>query len=224
MDYNAQEMKRQLNDIAIKNRQLIEIEQVSWEHGGEFLYGVKKADRILPILTVALYCGWEAYDGANGILEMCSWDNMPKECEEQFRDYPLQLYSLRELEEENFQTGLRELVAVFKRSKDRTAMKEYYLKNKERFRQLDEFVIDAMEALIGVKKLKMFTQEGRGLDLCKAFDDEREEGREEGVQIGTERVNKLIRYLIRDKRSDEIERVVSDMAYQGVMLREYGLA
>ena len=65
----------------------------------------------------------------------------------------------------------------------------------------------------------MFTQEGRGLDLCKAFEEEREEGRAEEREL----INKMIRYLIRDNRNDEIERVVTDMIYRGEVLRTYGL-
>lgn len=148
---------------------------------------------------------------------------MPKEYQEQLCDYPLRLYSLRNLEEERFETGLRELVAVFKRSKDKAAMKEYYEANKERFRQLDNAVIEAMGALIGRSKLKMFKQEGRGLDLCKAFEDEREEGRVEGREEGRLRVNTLLRYLIRDNRMDELKRAVTDMSYQEQLFLEYDL-
>ena len=89
-----------------------------------------------------------------------------------------------ELQEENYETSLREIIAILKRSKDREAMKEYYLEHKERFRELDEISIDTMGVLIGKKSLKLFPQEGGGLDLCKAFEDEREEGRIEGKEEG----------------------------------------
>ena len=56
--------------------------------------------------------------------------------------------------------------------------------------------------------------------MCKAFEDEREEGRQAGIDC----INELIKCLIRDKRSDEIERVVSDKAYQGMVMMEYNLA
>ena len=219
MDYDAQELKRQLNDIAVKNRRQVELEQISWEHGGEFLYGVRLQDRILPVQTVALYCGWEEYDGACSTLAMCDTMDVPKMYKEQFGDYTLQLYSLRNLEEERFETGLRELVAVFKRCKDKATMKEYYEANRERFRQLDNAVIEAMGALIGRAKLKMFKQEGRGLDLCKAFEDEREEGREE-ERI---RLSKMIELLYRDGRSDDVLKAATDMVYQKEVLAAYGL-
>jgi len=82
-----------------------------------------------------------------------------------------------------YSVHLREVIAVFMRSKDREAMKEYYLEHKERFRELDEISIDTMGVLIGKRSLKLFSQEG-GLDLCKAFEDEREEGRAQGKAEG----------------------------------------
>ena len=90
---------------------------------------------------------------------------------------------MKDLQEENYETGLREIIAIFKRSKDREAMKQYYQEHKERFRELDEISIDTMGVLIGKKSLRMLPQEEGGLDMCKAFEDERAEGREEGVLV-----------------------------------------
>ena len=64
---------------------------------------------------------------------------------------------------------------------DEDAMKAYYLEHRERFRQLDDDSINVMGVLIGKRTLKMFPQEEGGLDMYKAFEDEREEGREEGI-------------------------------------------
>jgi hypothetical protein len=47
---------------------------------------------------------------------------------------------------------------------------------------LDEISIDTMGVLIGKKSLKLFPQEEGGLDMCKAFEDEREEG----IRVGRE--------------------------------------
>lgn len=70
-------------------------------------------------------------------------------------------------------------------------MKAYYLEHKERFRQLDDISINVMGVLIGKRTLKFFPQEEGGLDMCKAFEDEREEGRAEG------KINALVE-LVKD--------------------------
>ena len=178
MDYNAQELRRQIKDLGQKNRQEKNIS------AGTFLYGLKKTDKLLPVHTVGLYCGEEAYDGPQGILDMLDVEGLGKDYRKLIKDYRVKIYNLIELQEENYETSLREIIAIFKRSKDREAMKQYYLEHKERFRQLDEISIDTMGVLIGKRSLKLFPQEEGGLDVCKAFEDEREEGREEGLRVG----------------------------------------
>ena len=106
---------------------------------------------------------------------------MEPEYRELLEDYRVKIYNLKDLKEENYQSGWREIIAVFKRSKDKEAMKAYYLEHKERFRQLDDTSIKVMGVLIGKRTLNLFAQEEGGLDMCKAFEDEREEGREEGA-------------------------------------------
>jgi len=155
------------------------------------LYGLRKTDKLVPVHTIGLYCGEGEYDGPGGILEMLEVEGLSKEIKALLRDYKVKIYNLKDLVEENYETSLREIVAIFKRSKDREAMKQYYLEHKERFRELDEISIDTMGVLIGKRSLKLFSQEGGGLDLCKAFEDEREEGRvqgkAEGERIGREK-------------------------------------
>lgn len=180
MDYDAQELQRQIKDIGGTHKEAVKQQKEQWGSSGEFLYGMKKEDRLMPVHTVALYCGMEDYDGAKSILEMMDIENVEEEYQGLLQDYPAKIYSLKYLKEENFETSLREIIAIFKRSKDWKAMKEYYLAHKDRFRELDEISIDVMGALIGNSKLKIFQQEKGGVDMCKAFEDVKEEGRLEG--------------------------------------------
>lgn len=185
MDYDVQEMKRQLQEIVYRNQQVAQSGE-KWKHGGEFLYGFKKEDRLLPVISVALYCGKESYDGAKDVTELFQKPMQSSRWNDFMKKYPACIYELGSLEEQNYVTGLREVVAVFKRSKDKIAILEYYEKHKERFRQLDVWSIEAMGVLIGRRTLKLYTQEGEGLDMCKAFDDAIAEGREEGRIEGRE--------------------------------------
>lgn len=180
MDYDAQELKRQIKDIKQHNSMEIVLHLDKWASSGEFLYGLRKKDKLIPVYTVALYCGDGEYDGAGGIQEMMDTMGLDEECRRMLKDYPIKVYHLKDLKEENYESGLREIIAVFKRSGDRQAIKEYYLANKVRFQRMDELAIDTMGALIGMQNLKMFQQEEGGVDMCKAFEEEREEGRLEG--------------------------------------------
>ena len=55
-----------------------------------------------------------------------------------------------------------------------------------------------MGELIGNRKLKMFQQENGGVDVCKAFEDEREEGRLEGRLEGEETLRQAISNLMKN--------------------------
>ncbi len=93
-----------------------------------------------------------------------------------------------------------------------------------------------------VKKKELFRNlEGGGYNMCTAFREIREEGINQGIQIGKdqgiqigkdqgiqigmekgeERVNVLIRQLLREGRMDEIAKAVSDKNYQEELFARY---
>ncbi len=198
VDYDAQELLRQIKDISSANRQAVKDGLETWENSGEFLYGIKKEDKLFPIHTVALYRGTDDYDGQESVLKMTEYEKLAPEVKALFVDYPINLYQLKDLSEENYQTSLREIIAVFKRSRNREEVKKYYLEHKKRFGYMDELSIDLMGELIGNRKLKMFQQENGGVDVCKAFEDEREEGRLEGRLEGEETLRQAISNLMKN--------------------------
>lgn len=191
--YDAQEYQRQMQKVIQQNRAeaknftekvKLSVEPVKnkyWKNSGEFLYGLHREDRIPPMITVALYCGNEKYDGCNDLLDVLKSDQIDAEYRKWIVGYPLHIIILQNLNEECFQTGLRELIGVMKRSSDKNVLLEYYYENRERFAQLDDFTIETIGIMIGNKHLINFKQEQGGLDMCKAFDDAKEEGKMEGL-------------------------------------------
>ena len=51
----------------------------------------------------------------------------------------------------------------------------------------------------------------------------KEEGLEEGIKEGENRVNQLIRLLIENGRSSEIEKAVTSHDFQEILFQEFGL-
>ena len=205
MDYDVQELQRQLKDIRSAHEEAVKKGQETWDSPGEYLYRVKRGDKLIPVHTVALYCGVEDYDGVKSILDMTDYEKMSPDFKVLFQDYWIKVYQLKDLNEENYRTSLREIIAVFKRCKDRNEIKKYYLEHKERFQQLDELSIDTLGVLIGNNKLRMFKQENGGLDMCKAFEDERLEGRLEGERIGEENLRQAIKNLMKNLKLTSVQ-------------------
>ena len=182
MDYDAQELMRQIKDIGQKHRR--NAQRSGKKCNKPYINHLSKKDRLIPIHTIVLYCGKGAYDGVANVRELLDAEGLQPEYRKTLQSYKVQIFNLRDLQEENYETSLREIIAMFKRSDSLEAMEAYYLEHKDRFRMLDELSIDVLGALIGVSKLKLFSQEGGGVDMCKAFEDARREGWKKGRQEG----------------------------------------
>ena len=114
--------------------------------------------------------------------------------------------------------------------------------SEETFELLATF-FDDRDLELAKKKEQFRNKEGGGYNMCTAFREIREEsfrlgkdqgfklgkdrgiklGKDQGIKIGEERVNFLIQRLIKDCRMEEIERAVSDKAYQQELFSKYGI-
>ncbi len=243
MLYDAEEYQRQVATVIRQNRERAKrLEEETkaeeppkgkkyWRNSGEFLYGLRKEDRLIPLITVALYCGAEQYDGCNNLSDMLKSEQIETEFRKWIAGYPLHLIVLRDLREEYFHTGLRELIGVIKRSGDREALLQYYQEHKERFAKLDEVTVETIGIMIGNHKLLQYPQEQGGLDMCKAFEDAKEEGIREGIKEGIkegivegeERYARLTRELyIRERMADIMEAAIN-MEYRNRLFQEFHL-
>ncbi len=96
MDYDVQELQRQLKDIRSAHEEAVKKGQETWGSSGEYLYRVKSGDKLIPVHTVALYCGIEEYDGAKSILDMTEWEQLPSDFKELFQNYSIKVYQLKD--------------------------------------------------------------------------------------------------------------------------------
>uniref|UniRef100_UPI004057014C hypothetical protein n=1 Tax=Acetatifactor sp. TaxID=1872090 RepID=UPI004057014C len=231
--YDAQEYQRQMQKVIGQNRveaaRLAEEAKMTakpmpnkyWRNSGEFLYGLHKGDKIPPLITVALYCGTEKYDGCNDLSDMLNSKYIDTEYGKWISGYPLHVIVLQDLQEEYFKTGLRELIGVMKRSSDSEALLEYCNENRERFEKLDDFTIETIGVMIGNQNLIQFKQERGGLDMCKAFEMVKEEGRLEGKIEGEERYAKLTRELYIRERMADILQAATNIEYRNRLYQEF---
>lgn len=219
MEYDAMEYQRQIKEIVAANRKEEQKRKGSglpsmWRHSGEFLSGFCKEDRILPVATLVVYHGTEPYDGCLDLHSMLEWNRENERIKPWVPNYSLQVVTLREVDEEKFQTGLREVIGLLKRSGDKVALHQYCQENEERLRELDEETVNTIGAVIDYPALNRYRNEKGDMEMCRALEDLKREGYENGIREGIktliERLNKygIERTLIRESIMEDYDLTV----------------
>lgn len=232
MLYDAIDYTGQVERIAKEGK-----EKGKLKKGAEYLSGMTREDRLLPVITIVFYYGEEQnWDGPLSLHDML---DIPPELEpwmECIQDYRINLVCSSTVESSNFRTGLREVFELLPLLKDKEGMKEFLEARKNDFMHLEAKKGWLVSKFLNVPVLKELKSEEKGeVDMCTAIEqmmEEREElGIERGLQRGKEqgeiRVNQLIEILLRQsgKNDDyeEIRRAVTDREYQKKLFDEFGI-
>ena len=162
---------------------------------------MKKGDKLCPVVTIVFYHGKDDYDGCKSLYDMLDYKGKEDSFVNYVSDYRMNLITIQDLEEERFQTGLRELVAMMKRSEDKVALREYCEENRERLSLLDEETYDTIGVMINQRNLSEYKanyKEEGGYDMCRAIDEMIEDGRAEGRAEGLESAFRVLSELVSD--------------------------
>lgn len=222
MAYDVGEYEKQ----AAKIRKMVRKER-NGLRAGEYLYGFRKDSRLYPVVTFILYAGKENWDGPETLHEMLDFTDIPAELRKMVSDYRMNLIEIRKLKDTSvFKTDIRQVFDFIRYSEDKAVLKDlverdgYYQSMEEEAFDVVVRYTNAAE-LIGVKQY--YEKDGR-IDMCKAIkdmmEDSREEGREEGMLLEAERINKLILRLAEQNRMEDIVRAAQDREYQEQLFRE----
>jgi hypothetical protein len=193
----------------------------------EFLGGVAKGDRIAPVITLVLYYGEEGWDGPLKLSDMMDIDDDIRGC---FQDYEIKVLNMREAEKLPFANEEnRKLFAVV--GQHCRKGKNFDFDDLEREfsgLNLSPETLAAAGAITGEQRYIDYAYKNTDkgeinmYEYVKAMRKYfREEGREEGREKGREEVNLLIKYLYTNNLMDELEKSVSDPAYQNELIAKY---
>ncbi|MCM1261661.1 MAG: Rpn family recombination-promoting nuclease/putative transposase [Butyrivibrio sp.] len=152
----------------------------------EYLSGIKKDEKFAPIITLVVYFGNEhKWDGARCLYDLLDIDD---ELKEYVTNYKINLYDCQEHDTFNeYRTGLRQVFEAVRYSKDKERFKQVMEENKEAYSNIDSETKDMLEVVANIRISENFKTEENGkerYDMCKAFEDMRLEGYEEGMAAG----------------------------------------
>ena len=186
---------------------------------GEFLSGFYKEDRLIPVITLVLCFTPEEWDAPKRLHEMLAIQD--KEILPYVNDYKINLLSpaaVNEKELEKFHTSLKQVMSYIKYSNQKEKLKELVL-NDERFQKMDRKAVEVINICTGSE----FQSEKKGeteMNMCKALVDLKQEGVEEGLEQGKDRLNQLYQKLKRDGRMEDLIHAIDDKAYREQLLTE----
>ena len=156
---------------------------------GEFLSGLRKEDKLTPVITLVLYFGVDSWDGARSIHEMLS-TNDPKLLK-YVQNYQINLIepaSISAAELDSFTTSLREVLGYIKYANDKDKLLSFVTAKQDMV--ID---IDAARVINVITKTHIdIPDDAKEVNMCKAIEDlindskaeGRLEGRKEGITEG----------------------------------------
>ncbi|MBR5179198.1 MAG: Rpn family recombination-promoting nuclease/putative transposase [Lachnospiraceae bacterium] len=219
------EYDKQMERIAKKNKRAIKEQSNQSENSGEFLYGMRKQDRLKPVSTLVLYWNKNPWDGAKSLHELLDFSEA-EEMRNLISDVRMNLVDIDQIDDEQNLFNdyeVRDLVALFKRRNDKQSFKKYVDDHGD---NVHEDTIDVLSSLVSSPKLKKLIEDskkGKGDvgNMCLAIDQLIEDGEKKGSTEATTVINNLNAQLISEKRYDDLERSTKDKAYQYKLVKKY---
>ena len=227
MLYDAVDYTKQIQNLEKKHRSSRDLSP-----GAEFLSGLKKEDKLRPIITLGLFYGEDQlWDGPMCLHDMLEFPKVLEPWKHYIPNYPLNLVYSGNVNPGNFRTGLQEDIELLREAKDKNAMEEFLKKNQEHYKNLEWKRGRLVGNFLNIPLIKenadvIRTEEG-GINMCTAFQQMRMEGIIEGERrgrnFGEEKLTRLIQLLFHDNRIDDLQRASFDTEYREKLYKEYGL-
>lgn len=204
---------RQLHILVVENQNYVDYQMVmrnmlseslgyhkQWkrrkrEHAGagdlrggkdEYLSGIKKDEKFIPIITLVVYYGIDhSWDGARCLHDLLEID---EELKDYVTNYKLNLYDCHEHDTfEEYQSSLRQVFETIRYAKDKEKLCRILDENYAVYSRIDADTRELLSVVANVRipeTCKVIENGEERYNMCKAFEDMRLEGMEEGIEKG----------------------------------------
>lgn len=150
----------------------------------EYMSRMKKADKLIPVITIVVYYGEKSWDGAVSLHEML---NIPKAMESFVNDYKMHLVEARKndlkLHNINNQDLFNLLEIILDKSAKWNEIKEKAI-NYARKHEVEKSVIMTVAGAANCKMDYNMMEKKGDADMCTVFEEARKEGVAEGEAKG----------------------------------------
>ena len=203
MFYDVMAYGNQVKETAKKHRREKDIAT-----SDEFLSGFTKEDKLIPVITITVYLGTKEWDGPRKLSDM--FGDVDEELLPFIPDYRINLLAPREITDfTGFRTSIRQLFEVLKNAYDKEKMQEV-LHNDDKFSSVDRETVEAINLFAGTDI--DIDEKEEVIDMCKAWEDQKNEGRELGREEGRElgERQKIISLIVKKLQKDKSVAEIAD--------------
>ena len=158
----------------------------------EFLSGMRRGDKIYPVITLVFYYGKEPWD-----TNVTLYDMFPKELIQDEKEllqkyvpnYWINLIDAGNVEDPKlFQTDLQEMLGMLKYRNNKADLINYMREHADYFKNVDEDTYHVIGEFLhseAIMKKEVSRRAGKGnIDMCKALEDLYNDGVNEGIELG----------------------------------------
>ena len=203
-----------------KEKKKLHKEQKDLDSSHELVSGMKKEERFTPVVTMVVYYGEDKWDAATCLHELLEFGGLDENLKQYVENYHIHVFDYHDYENFTmFKTELNQIFSFLKCSNDKEKLKELIANRKEEYYNMSDESVELLATITKSKellKLEKTDNNQGGNDMCKALEDIRQEGieqgREKGLEEGRENAKKdLIRKkLAKGKNISEIAEALEE--------------
>ena len=185
MDYDSASYTAQKARISSRHQEQADLKDDA------FLSGFSKEDRLLPVITLILYCGSKPWDGALRLHDLLNLEPLPETLQKYVADYPIHVLDVCHTPDQrlhDFPPDIRTMFLFFKYREDPGALMR-------KLADADDISLDTYDTIAdfaGEQRLKRFRPNVKGekICMCRAIDILIQDGEQRGEKTGEKRGEK----------------------------------
>ncbi|MCI6019285.1 MAG: Rpn family recombination-promoting nuclease/putative transposase [Clostridiales bacterium] len=198
MLYDAISYDAQIAELRKAHRKAKDLEKE------DYLSGISKVDKLIPVVTVVFYYGEEPWDRSVGLFDMFDLEGISDEAVEMIQNYKINLIDIHKIENiSDMKTSLGPLIELMKTRRNKQELQQYIENHREFLDktsdELFELIAELLEADWLIEKKKECVGKGADYTMCtgmkewleEVFQDGEQKGREAGEQEGKREGQKL---------------------------------
>lgn len=179
MVYDALSYERQYQEISRAHGREKDLK------GAEKISGFAGTDKLIPIVTLVVYYGLEAWNGPRNLYDMLALPSRDGAFTRYIGNYPMQLLEVKAIEDiEAYTEDLMALFAFIKYQKQRKELQALIERHHTYFSDLSESTYAAIKNVVDMREIDAYIEKKRETEGVINMCDALKEIREEGIQIG----------------------------------------